>query len=287
MAGQYNRNWPVPHDSRLERPMQVGQLFTIRGRINDEIPVEGDDTRVTINLSTDGGGYNANSIVMQTNIRFDTKETVFNDKTDGSWGKEEKKKNPFKPGDDFDIRIRALEDRFEIMVNHKDFHEFQYRTPLDRMSHLFVAGPITLYNINWGGRFYSVPYEGEIAGGLAPGKRLYLSGVVEKKVKRFNVNLMKSNGDIALQINPRFDESKNAVVRNSKQGGEWAQEEREGNCPFKKDTGFDLVIHNEPYSFQIFVNGELFCTFAHRMDPHNIVGLQVAGDVELQAIQVM
>lgn len=42
--------------------------------------------------------------------------------------------------------------------------------------------------------------------GLSPGKSLFLYGMPEKKGKRFHINLLKKNGDIALHFNPRFDE---------------------------------------------------------------------------------
>lgn len=55
--------------------------------------------------------------------------------------------------------------------------------------------------------FQPVPYESGIAGdGLTPGKALLIYGIPEKKAKRFNLNLLKKNGDIALHLNPRFDE---------------------------------------------------------------------------------
>lgn len=52
-----------------------------------------------------------------------------------------------------------------------------------------------------------MPYESGIAGeGLTPGKTLVIYGVPEKKAKRFNVNLLFKNGDMALHLNPRFTE---------------------------------------------------------------------------------
>ena len=45
---------------------------------------------------------------------------------------------------------------------------------------------------------------------------------------------------------------------------DWGNEEREGKMVFEKGVGFDLTIINESYGFQIFVNDERFCTFAHR-----------------------
>ena len=114
------------------------------------------------------------------------------------------------------------------------------------------------------------------------------------KARRFNVNLLKKNGDIALHFNPRFDEK--AVVRNALQAGDWGNEEREGKMPLEKGVGFDLVIANEPTQFQvdlacipsltttikrvqITVNDHHFANFAHRSDPHDITGLQIQGDI--------
>uniref|UniRef100_A0A914WI33 Galectin n=1 Tax=Plectus sambesii TaxID=2011161 RepID=A0A914WI33_9BILA len=132
----------------------------------------------------------------------------------------------------------------------------------------------------------AVPYETGISGNsLGTGKALTIYAIPEKKAKRFNINLLKRNGDIVLHFNLRFDEK--AVVRNALQAGEWGKEEREGKVPFEKGVGFDLTIKNEPYAFQIFVNNDRFCTFAHRSNPHEISGIQVQGDLELLAIQIV
>uniref|UniRef100_A0A914S5C8 Galectin n=1 Tax=Parascaris equorum TaxID=6256 RepID=A0A914S5C8_PAREQ len=37
---------------------------------------------------------------------------------------------------------------------------------------------------------------------------------------------------------------------------------------------------------QIFVNGERFASFAHRVDPHEIGGLQIQGDLDITGIQI-
>jgi len=77
------------------------------------------------------------------------------------------------------------------------------------------------------------------------------------------------------------------VVRNSLLGGVWGKEEREGKNPFEKGVGFDVEIKNEEHAFQVFVNGERCVTFAHRIDPHEIGGLQIQGDVEITGIQIV
>lgn len=114
---------------------------------------------------------------------------------------------------------------------------------------------------------------------------MLIFGTPEKKGKSFNINLLRRNGDIALHFNPRFGEK--AIVRNNLQAGEWGNEEREGKIPLEKGVGFDLTVINESYGFQIFVDDERFCTFAHRSDPHDIVGLQIQGDVEITGIQIV
>ncbi|KAJ1346516.1 Lectin, galactoside-binding, soluble [Parelaphostrongylus tenuis] len=120
--------------------------------------------------------------------------------------------------------------------------------------------------------------------GIAFGSTLFINGMPEKNGNRFHINLLKKNGDIALHFNPRFDEK--AIVRNSLIAGEWGNEEREGKIPFEKGVGFDLGIKNEEYAFQIFVNGERFASYDHRLEPHELHGLQIGGDVQITGIQM-
>lgn len=51
------------------------------------------------------------SIFIINNINF---KIVLNTFSNGEWGKEERKSNPFKRGEAFDIRIRAHDDRFQV-----------------------------------------------------------------------------------------------------------------------------------------------------------------------------
>jgi hypothetical protein len=281
------KNWPVPHSARLEKAMEPGQLVAIKGDI-PEIDLKADeeaDPRITINLAASGDGYDASDVPLQICIRFRHNELIFNSKKNGEWGKEEKKKNPFKLGGKMDLRVRAHGDKFEILVDQKDFAFFEHRSPLSTVDHMFIDGSIALHGVNWGGKYYSVPFETGISGGFGTGKRLLMSGVPEKKAETFSINLITDSGDIALHINPRFN--KKEVVRNSRKGGEWQNEEKESAFPFKHEVVFDLVIVNEAFSFQILLNDEMLCTFAHRLEPKSIVGLMIDGEVELQSIMVV
>ncbi len=51
-----------------------------------------------------------------------------------------------------------------------------------------------------------VPYQAGIDARFMPGKRLFVSGIPDEKVKRFAINLLAPNGDIPFMVNPRFDD---------------------------------------------------------------------------------
>lgn len=279
-------SFPVPHNARLEKTLEPGQLVNIRGKFLDFDPKAEDfNTTLTINLAASGQGYDSPTIPFHISFRFGgPKEVVFNSKNNNEWGKEEKNKLLWKPGQEFDLRIRAHGDHFELMADHKDYAKYQHRIPITQISHIYVDGPISLEAVSWGGKYYSVPYESGIAGGFRPGKRLFVSGVIDKDCERFHINLLTSSGDIALHLNPRFKEK--AIIRNTCVKTEWQNEEKEGEFPFKKDQAFDICIVNEEYSYQIFVNKERHSAYAHRVDPGSIAGLQVGGDIELQSVMV-
>jgi hypothetical protein len=276
MANTRDQSWPVPYLSRLEGGgLEPGQTVIIKG-------VEtGDHFNVSFMTTA---SYETANIPFQITIRLKDKAAILNDRKDGKWGKEEKKKEPFKEGEMVDLRIRAHDNKFEIYANQKEIGEFEYRQPLNSINHLYIDGTVELHNVSWGGKYYPVPYQAGIEGGFTPGKRLFVSGMPEKKVKQFSINLLTTAGEVAFHCNPRFSEKH--VVRNSQIGGAWGAEESEGKFPFEKDTGFDIIVVNEPYAYQVFVNGNHFCAFAHRTDPNTIRGLKIEGDVELQGVHV-
>uniref|UniRef100_A0A914RXR7 Galectin n=1 Tax=Parascaris equorum TaxID=6256 RepID=A0A914RXR7_PAREQ len=142
----------------------------------------------------------------------DMLQVVMNTFLNGEWGKEERKTIPYKKGEKFDLRIRAHDDRFQIFCDQKEFKDYEHRLPLSSISHLSIDGDLYLNQVHWGGKYYRggyfqpVPYESGIAQGFGVQKSLLIFACPEKKAKRFNVNLLRKNGDIALHFNPRFDE---------------------------------------------------------------------------------
>lgn len=271
--------YTVPYRSRLTGPFEPGQTLIIKGKTAE------DSVRFTINLHNTSPDFSGNDVPLHISFRFDEGKIVFNTFSKGEWGKEERKSNPYKKGDDIDVRVRAHDNKFSIFVDQKEIKEYEHRVPLSSVTHFSIDGDILLTHIHWGGKYYPVPFETGLSGeGLTPGKSMLIFAAPEKKGKRFHINLLKRNGDIALHFNARFDEK--AIIRNSLISGEWGNEEREGKMPLEKGIGFDLEIKNEDYAFQIFIDGERFATFAHRLDPHEINGLQIGGDVEITGIQM-
>lgn len=270
----------LPYRSKLTEKIEPGQTLIIKGKSNE------DSKRFTINLHRDSPDFSGNDVPLHISVRFDEGKIVFNSFSKGVWGKEERQKNPLKKGEPFDVRIRAHDNKFVVFIDRKEVKEYDHRVPLQWVTHLSIDGEASINHVQWGGKYYPIPYESGIAGeGLSPGKSLLIYGIPDKKAKRFVINLLKKNGDIALHFNPRFDEKH--VVRNSMLSGQWGKEEREGKNPFEKHVAFDLEIKNEEYAFQIFVNGNRFASYAHRVDPHDIGGLQIQGDLDITGIQIM
>jgi hypothetical protein len=257
--------------------LEPGQTVVIKG-------VEtGDHFNVTFMTSP---RYEDSNIPLQITIRAREKVAILNDRRGGKWGKEEKRKEPFREGEKVDLRIRVHDNRFEVFANQREIGEFEHRQPLISINHLYIDGTIDMHHVSWGGKYYAVPYQASVEGGFGPGKRLMVSGRPEKNGKQFSVNLLTAANEMAFHFNPRLNEKD--VIRNSQLAGQWGNEEgkKEPVFPFERDSAFDIMIVNEPHSYQVFVNGAHYCAFAHRTDPNNIRALRIEGDVELQSVHV-
>jgi len=277
---------PVPYTSRLLSKVAAGQTLVIQGQSPS---ADGGGKRFEVNLLADCTGIDPNrgAVLLHVSVRFDEGKLVLNNFHGGTWGKEERHGNPFKAGEPFDLRIRVHDDRYEISAQQKHCCDFKHRQPFDTIDHLQVDGEVQLRAVHWGGRYFQMPFEAPFYGGhLRPGQRVHVHGVPGGA--DFSVNFVDRSGNMVFHFNTRFSEK--AVLRNAQTSaaeGGWGNEEREGKFVFQKKTGFDLVIHNEPYSIQVFVNGDRFCSFAHRVDPSSAyTGLRVEGDVDVTGVEV-
>ncbi|KRX86931.1 32 kDa beta-galactoside-binding lectin, partial [Trichinella pseudospiralis] len=265
----------VPYLSRLEdKPVEPGQSLHIRGVLLGD--------KFDVNMQT--GSKDVDDIPFHMGFRRKDKVCLMNSQYLSQWGKEERKKISLKENEAFDLRIRAHDSKFEIFLNQKELCEYDYRQVLTSINYISITGDIELNQVKWAGKYYPVPYEACVKGGFPVGKTLFITGVPEKKAKRFAVNILTGNCDIALHLNVRFDEK--CIVRNSRIGGSWQAEEREGKFPLEKDHMFDLMIANEGYAFQIYFGDIHWCAFAHRIDPNTLKGMRIEGDLELHEIHV-
>ncbi|MFH4980287.1 hypothetical protein AB6A40_006996 [Gnathostoma spinigerum] len=194
------KSYLIPYRSQLQEKIEPGQTLIVKGTTVDA------SERFTINFHSKTPDFSGNDVPLHISVRFDEGKIVMNTFSNGEWGKEEKKGNPFKKGEPFDIRLRAHDDHFQITCDQKEFKDYEYRVPLSSITHISIDGDLYLTDVHWGGKYYPVPYESGISQGLGTNKSLLIYGTPEKKAKSFLINLLKRNGDIALHFNPRFNE---------------------------------------------------------------------------------
>ncbi|PIO62985.1 galactoside-binding lectin, partial [Teladorsagia circumcincta] len=139
---------PVPYRSLLQEKIEPGQTLIVKGSTIDE------SQRFTINLHSKSADFSGNDVPLHISVRFDEGKIVMNTFANGEWGKEERKSLPIKKGDSFDIRIRAHDDRFQIVIDQKEFKDYEHRLPLTSITHLSIDGDLYLNHVHWGGKYY-------------------------------------------------------------------------------------------------------------------------------------
>ncbi|XP_059760582.1 galectin-4 isoform X3 [Balaenoptera ricei] len=132
----------------------------------------------------------------------------------------------------------------------------------------------------------TLPYHRPIPGSLSVGMSIYIQGVASEHMKRFFVNFEVGQGpeaDIAFHFNPRFD-GWDKVVLNTRQNGNWGNEEKKRSMPFSKGAAFELVFMVLADHYKVVVNGNPFYEFGHRIPLQMVTHLHVDGDLQLQSI---
>lgn len=271
---------PVPYISRLLTELKPGQTLTVHGHVLPEAQ------RFEINLLSECTEINPHmgSVPLHMSVRFDEEKIVLNTFKVGQWDKEERHSNPLGKDKEFDIRIRVHEERFEILVNQQHMTDYKHRILYTEIDHLQVIGDVKLTGVHWGGRYFEVPFQATFHGtSLKNGQRVFVYGI---PTGDFSINFVGSNGDWLFHLNPRFSEKK--IVRNSQKDGVWGTEEREGKFPLAKGEAVDIIIQNESYSIQLYINGQHYCSFAHRItDPNNdYTFLRIDGKIDITGVEV-
>ncbi|KAA0710896.1 Galectin-3 [Triplophysa tibetana] len=134
----------------------------------------------------------------------------------------------------------------------------------------------------------TVPYELPLVNGAHNKMLVTINGDVQPNAKLITIDIKKGN-DIALHLNPRFDEcGKQVFVRNSCIGNRWGQEERQiTSFPFVKGKPFELKILCTSTEFKVAVNKSHLLEYKHRIrDLNQINTLRIYNDVTLRSVNV-
>jgi len=272
------QEYHLPFKTRISEPFKEGQTIHAVGRVSK------DPKRIEFNFHK--GGNDDDDMPLHLSIRFDegifSGKIVYNSFKDGNWSVDEQRiSSPYKAAEEFDIRVRIRGGKYEIFGNRREIGVFEQRLPLEGVNHVSITGSLdSLRVFHYGGTIFPNPYSAIAK--LSPGKRLDISALATGN--RVNVNLYREGGEYALQVSIRYNEG--VIVRNAMTANVWGKEEREGGFPLSKNEIFDLTIVNEAFSFQIFVNGKRFATFAHRGSPNDIETLEIDGNVDVQTVTI-
>ncbi|XP_006638800.1 galectin-related protein [Lepisosteus oculatus] len=119
-------------------------------------------------------------------------------------------------------------------------------------------------------RLLTVPFSGRIKGGMRPGKKIIVMGIVDPEPESFDISLTCGGtedyppADVALELSARFAERQ--FLRKACVSGEWGEEETPiPYFPFIQDQPFRIEIHCEHQRFRIFVDGHQLFDFYHRI----------------------
>ncbi|XP_023131621.1 galectin-related protein-like [Amphiprion ocellaris] len=116
-----------------------------------------------------------------------------------------------------------------------------------------------------------VPFRGHITGGMRPGKKVVVVGIVDSHPDRFYVALTCGCGtsrepppDVALELCVRFRDRQ--ILRRACMSGSWGDADRAVPFfPFIRDQPFKIEIHCEQSRFRVFVDGQQLFDFYHRL----------------------
>ncbi|XP_037320937.2 galectin-related protein-like [Pungitius pungitius] len=138
-------------------------------------------------------------------------------------------------------------------------------------------------------RLLTVPFSGRIRGGMRPGKKIMVMGIVELEPDSFDVSLTcgrdsEKDGaphDVALKLTARFADRQ--FLRSARISGKWTVEEASTDYfPFIPDQPFRIEIHCEHQRFRIFVDGHQLFDFYHKVKCFSSIdAVQIQGDLHI------
>jgi len=277
-----SQHYHVPFETHISPPISYGTQVHVYG-----VPT-GD--RFEVNLANHRG-----DIVLHVNPRLPERQLVLNAAPGGGWGGEDRKPVNLQRGQPFSIIIMVTEQGFKVAVNNQHTADFPHRIPFNAAELVTVKGDVQLTHVQiypgFGGQHgqpFQFAMDTPVPMNMFPGRVLTINGRVHQSASRFEFNLLTGTyqgADVAFHFNPRFDQQ--SAVRNSCQGGGWANEEKEGGFPLRPGQDFEIQIVCFPEHYQVNVNNQPWFTFRHRLPYQSVQALQVKGDVAISSVRAM
>lgn len=118
---------------------------------------------------------------------------------------------------------------------------------------------------------------------------VFIQATLPKDYKRFTVNFSTAEGeeaDIAFHMNARYD-GRDRVIFNSRQSGQWQDEELKKDMPFKAGKVFSMVFEITQNNYLVAANGDRFFEFGHRIPLDQVRWVSVSGDIIVQHLAIL
>ncbi|XP_052461646.1 galectin-related protein [Carassius carassius] len=127
----------------------------------------------------------------------------------------------------------------------------------------------------------AVPFCGGIRGGMRPGKKITIMGVMNADPDSFDISLTCGCGDVALDMCVQFEDRE--ILRNACVSDSWGEEERSiPYFPFIAEQPFRVEIHCEHSRFRVLVDGHQLFDFYHRVTPLTAIDtIQISGGLTI------
>jgi len=265
----------IPFCQSIPNNLNVGDEVVVRGKVKKHAE------RFHINLQTDDGDDSSN-ISFHFNPRQSQGEVIRNSMVDGGWMDEETDSEffPFAPKQSFEIRIICTKWNYVVFVNGQHFCNYDHRVDLRSVSHIYVDGDAKFSDVGFKA-FFGAKYNSIIPQELNPGTWINVTVATHANPHRFDINLCCECDDEerALHFNPRFYQQE--TVRNSRLGGDYGDEEKDGGFPFEANKVYEIGIQVQEDSYKIYVNREYYVDYAHRCSAQDSHHLTVNGDVSV------
>ncbi|XP_053708549.1 beta-galactoside-binding lectin-like [Synchiropus splendidus] len=117
------------------------------------------------------------------------------------------------------------------------------------------------------------------------GQTLKVTAVPKDGAKFFQVDIGNDNGEVVLQINPRFNDKK--VSFNTHTGGEWKENKvYEEGFPFQHKEEFTITVLFKPNEFLVTLPGGPKIQYPNYLGKEKYTCLAVNGEVHVNKIGI-